>query len=153
MSIRIRDTDNTRNVINSLNQMNKKIVIGFFREDGEYSSDTHLNVVDLAKIHEFGVDIKVTRQMRKWFVANGYPLSKSTNTITLPERAFLRNAFDNNLSKINEKIDIAVERIKGLQENPDSVMDELANEITEILKADIDLGGLSSKLRHEVRDE
>ncbi len=39
-----------------------------------------------AEITEFGLTLLVTPQMRKWFVAQGTPLSSSTGTITIPGR-------------------------------------------------------------------
>lgn len=149
---KVKDINNTKKVEKALSKLNKKIDIGFFREDGAYSSDTYLNVVDLARVHEFGIEIKVTKYMKRWFVANGYPLKSSTKTIILPERAFLRNAFDHNVAKINNLVDKAIDEIKNLQGNPDSIIDKLAKDITEILKDSIDLGNLSSKMRYEVRD-
>ncbi|MGG1483557.1 hypothetical protein ABEI56_05655, partial [Peribacillus castrilensis] len=83
---------------------------------------------------------------------NGFPLKSGTKTITLPERAFLRSAFDENLSTINNLVDQAVEEIKSGQEKTDLIIEKLAENITDIIKSSIDLGNISSKVRYEVRD-
>ena len=53
-----------------------------------------------ASVHEFGVEINVTPKMRAWFAYQGFPLKKTTNQITIPERSFLRSTFDEELKKI-----------------------------------------------------
>lgn len=49
----------------------------------------------LAGIHEYGCTIEVTDKMRKYLAATGLYLKKTTTHITIPERAFLRNGYDN----------------------------------------------------------
>jgi len=53
----------------------------------------HLNMI--AGVNEFGMKIKVTAKMRKYLASQGLYLLKNTKHITIPERAFLRNTFDN----------------------------------------------------------
>lgn len=48
----------------------------------------------LASIHEYGCKIKVTPKMRAYLHRQGLHLKKSTTHITIPERAFLRNGYD-----------------------------------------------------------
>lgn len=48
----------------------------------------------LASIHEYGCRIEVTPKMRKYLAATGLHLKKTTTHITIPERAFLRNGYD-----------------------------------------------------------
>lgn len=50
----------------------------------------------LASIHEYGCVIQVTDKMRKYLAATGLHLKATTTQITIPERAFLRNGFDEN---------------------------------------------------------
>lgn len=47
-------------------------------------------------VHEFGIDIPVTDKMRGWFLAQEMPLKKSTKKIHIPERSYMRTAFDEN---------------------------------------------------------
>lgn len=58
----------------------------------------------LASIHEYGCIIEVTPKMRKYLAATGLHLKKTTTHITIPERAFLRNGYDENKNAV---IDIA----------------------------------------------
>lgn len=53
----------------------------------------------LAGIHEYGCRIKVTDKMRAYLHSQGLHLKKSTEYITIPERAFLRNGYDFNRGK------------------------------------------------------
>lgn len=48
----------------------------------------------LAGIHEYGCRIKVTDKMRAYLHRQGLHLKASTEHITIPERAFLRNGYD-----------------------------------------------------------
>lgn len=48
----------------------------------------------LASIHEYGCQILVTEKMRAYLHGQGLHLKKTTTHITIPERAFLRNGFD-----------------------------------------------------------
>lgn len=58
-------------------------------------------MVDLATIHEFGCDIKVTEKMRWYFLFNfGFKLQK--NVIKIPERSFIRSTFDDNQDDLGD---------------------------------------------------
>lgn len=48
----------------------------------------------LAGIHEYGCKIPVTDKMRAYLHTQGLHLKASTEFITIPERAFLRNGYD-----------------------------------------------------------
>lgn len=48
----------------------------------------------LAGIHEYGCKIKVTDKMRAYLHSQGLHLKASTEYITIPERAFLRNGYE-----------------------------------------------------------
>lgn len=50
----------------------------------------------LAGIHEYGCKIPVTDKMRAYLHSQGLHLKASTQYITIPERAFLRNGYDQN---------------------------------------------------------
>lgn len=63
----------------------------------------------LASIHEYGCRIKVTDKMRAYLAATGPHLKKTTQYITIPERAFLRNGYDKNKDEVISK----AERVLG----------------------------------------
>lgn len=54
----------------------------------------------LAGIHEYGCKIEVTDKMRAYLHGQGLHLKASTKYITIPERAFLRNGYDQSKEKI-----------------------------------------------------
>jgi hypothetical protein len=99
MGVTIRDSSNVDKLKKNLKKLGRKeIKVGVFGSD-----DSELVII--AGVHEFGTEIKVTNKMRGWFAANGYPLKKSTTTITIPERSFLRSGYDENVNEIANKIE------------------------------------------------
>ena len=54
----------------------------------------------LASIHEYGCVIQVTDKMRAYLAKTGLHLKKSTHQIVIPERAFLRNGFDESKDEV-----------------------------------------------------
>lgn len=60
--------------------------------DGEHAA--------LAAIHEYGLDIEVTDNMRGYLHSQGLHLNPNTKYIHIPERAFLRGGFDANHKRI-----------------------------------------------------
>lgn len=61
----------------------RKVYVGVFGEQAW-----------LAGIHEYGCKIKVTDRMRAYLHRQGLHLKASTQYITIPERAFLRNGYE-----------------------------------------------------------
>lgn len=59
---------------------------------------------DLAKIHEYGIVINVTPKMRAFLASQGLHLKASTNTITIPERSFMRAGWDSNYNSIMRRV-------------------------------------------------
>ena len=54
----------------------------------------------LAGIHEYGCKIEVTDKMRAYLHGQGLHLKASTQYITIPERAFLRNGYESVLPTV-----------------------------------------------------
>lgn len=55
----------------------------------------------IANVHEFGCNIPVTNKMRGFLAANfDVHLRADTKVIKIPERSFVRSAYDNKASKI-----------------------------------------------------
>lgn len=54
----------------------------------------------LAAIHEYGLDIEVTPEMRAYLRSKGLNLKKTTTHIHIPERSFLRSGYDQNRDKV-----------------------------------------------------
>ena len=62
----------------------------------------------LAGIHEYGCKIEVTPKMRAWLHYNGLHLKSSTKYITIPERAFLRNGYDENKDRATKNASLVL---------------------------------------------
>lgn len=60
---------------------------------------------NLAKIHEYGVYITVTKKMRNFLASQGLHLRHTTTTIHIPERSFIRNGWDTNANSILNAIE------------------------------------------------
>ena len=89
----------------------------------------------LAHIHEYGCIIQVTPKMRAYLKANGLALKPSTTTITIPERAFLRNGYD-----------------KGKNEALSAYMDFISALITGNIDADTILEALGTNLEGKIKE-
>lgn len=89
----------------------------------------------LAHIHEYGCIIQVTPKMRAYLKATGLALKPSTTTITIPERAFLRNGYD-----------------KGKDEALSAYMDFISTLITGNIDADTILEALGTNLEGKIKE-
>ena len=67
----------------------------------------------LAGIHEYGCRIKVTDKMRAYLHRCGLHLKDSTKEIVIPERAFLRNGFDECHKEVIKKAEKALGAVLG----------------------------------------
>ena len=63
-----------------------KIEAGWF-ENNRYSDG--ISVAEVARVQNYGANIRVTEKMRKWFAAQGFPLKESTQNIIIPPRPFM----------------------------------------------------------------
>lgn len=67
----------------------------------------------LASIHEYGCKIKVTPKMRAYLHNTGLHLKPTTTHITIPERAFLRNGFDENKDEVIKNAEQVLGNVLG----------------------------------------
>ena len=93
----------------------------------------------LAGIHEYGCNIEITPKMRAWLHYNGLHVKDSTKYIKIPERAFLRNGYDENRDTVVKKSSTLL---------PDVLEGKIS------IEAFLDFVGtiLSSKIRVDVRN-
>lgn len=96
MGISFTDKNNIPNLLKSLGHGHKEVEIGFF-DDGKQQM--------IAGVHEFGADINVTDRMRKYLHTIGIHLRADTTQIRIPERSFLRSAYDDNIQEIEAKVE------------------------------------------------
>ena len=67
----------------------------------------------LASIHEYGCKIKVTDKMRAYLHRQGLHLKPTTTHIVIPERAFLRNGYDESKDEVLKKADALIGDVIG----------------------------------------
>lgn len=67
----------------------------------------------IASIQEYGCTIKVTDKMRAYLAATGLHLKKTTTHIVIPERAFLRNGYDEGKDEVLDKTQRLVGDVVG----------------------------------------
>lgn len=105
---------------------NKKIQVGILGE-------TDLLQIGIA--NEFGARIPVSPQMRKLFAVKGFPLKATTKFFIIPERSYLRTAFDD--AKTPEEIYKVALKLLDNIDNPESVLDAIGIRMSDIIRAKI----------------
>lgn len=119
MALRIKDVNRVDEFLSIIDHLKKtKIEIGIFGEDDA-------NILMIARVHEFGVDINVTQKMRGFFLAQGTPLSKGKNKISIPERSFIRSGYDKNLNKIVKVVENLLPKVFSFDLTVDQFYEQL----------------------------
>ena len=98
--------------------MNHHIEIGVFGED-----DSELLMI--ARVHEFGVDIDVTPKMRAYLHYIGVHLSDSTKQVNIPERSFMRAGFDSRQKKIQKQAEKLIADVLMMKTKAKPAMESL----------------------------
>lgn len=102
MGVTVTDTNNVPKYLKIFKQLSKKkLEIGVFGSD---VSGSEPNILMIAAVNEYGIDIKVTDKMRGYLHYQGIHLKKSTTEIRIPERSYLRDTFDKKLKKMEKVI-------------------------------------------------
>lgn len=95
INVRVRGDWDLSYIIGQAEEINgKKVIVG----------PTGQRNRDLAKIHEYGVQIPVTAKMRGFLASKGLHLKQTTTFINIPERSFIRNGWDSNRTTIMNRI-------------------------------------------------
>lgn len=99
------------------------------QENPDTGESSNISMGDLANVHEFGCQIKVTDKMRGYLATQGLYLKKTTEYINIPERSFIRSSWDENqasfINHVTKSVDKALQ--KGI---PISIiLDELGFEM------------------------
>lgn len=110
--MKIVDQSNVDRLLAVLAELERlQVEIGVFGED-----DSHLLMV--ARVHEFGCQINVTPRMRGWFLAQGYPLRRSTTQINIPERSYMRSSFDESENDLIRVVETLLGHVIDLKLSP-----------------------------------
>ncbi|WP_025727713.1 hypothetical protein [Heyndrickxia ginsengihumi] len=129
----VKDINNIDKLVKNVNQLKgRQIKVGVF--GNEKHKDSDIEMVDLARIHEYGCDIPVTDKMRAWFAYQGYPLKKETKIIHIPERSFLRSGYDENIDSISKKIKEMMPDVIAAEVDPDTFMDAIGKEFAGLIQ-------------------
>ncbi|HSH50849.1 MAG TPA: hypothetical protein VK982_03910 [Bacteroidales bacterium] len=88
--------------------LNTQLEIGIFGEDDS-------EMVMIASVHEFGVDIKVTNKMRGYLHSIGIHLNPNTKTVKIPERSFMRAGYDKEKENIIRQSEKLLEKVLKLE--------------------------------------
>lgn len=116
--------DSTKEMLKNVKELkNKTVEVGALR--GEHAW--------LAHIHEYGCNIPVTPEMRKFLHAKGIHLSLNKTVIRIPERSFLRNGHDANAEKVLRQIELLIGKVV----NGTISVDELLDKYGEIMSSKI----------------
>jgi len=88
----------------------------------------------LASIHEYGCNIPVTEKMRKYLASQGLHLKKSTTTIKIPERSFLRSGYDDNRDAVMKKASLMLADVVSGQMSANAVFKGVGLELSSKIK-------------------
>lgn len=117
--------------IDKLPQMSAttKSINGRQCEVGAASSDAWL-----ASIHEYGCNIPVTPKMRAFFHYQGIHLNPKTTVIKIPERAFLRGAYDKDGERIIKQTERAIGQVIAGKMSMDDLLDLYGQQMATAVK-------------------
>lgn len=126
MKLKIKDTNNTNELIKNLDLLNgRKVKVGVFSE-GEIGK--------IAYVNEYGWDIEVTPKMRAYLHAQGLHLKKETTHIKIPERSFIRSGYDANREEFGKKAEWVVEASLKRGIDIETALDALGIELQGIIR-------------------
>lgn len=128
------DVNNVPKLLKVLDELDRHIVqIGVFGEDDS-------EMLMIARVHEFGVNIQVTDKMRGYLHHIGIHLRKDTQEIRIPERSYIRGYFDNKQSEMISQAERLLEQVIRLRTKPMTFFEALGEYIVgEVRKYMVDL--------------
>lgn len=107
--MRVHDQTRVPEFLQMLDDLFKThLEIGVFGEDDS-------EIVMIASVHEFGVDIRVTDKMRNYLHSIGIHLKGDTTHVKIPERSFLRGSYDQEKENIVIESERLLRRVIALE--------------------------------------
>lgn len=125
----------------NLNDMNgASLVVGVQSEAGEnFHGDTisaDEKTLKIARAHEYGVDIKVTPEMRNALHYIGIHLKKDTTHIHIPERSYIRRAFEEGKVSFDKTVKDTIDNFYDGKIGEDEFMEMLGRQaVTDLVGA------------------
>lgn len=129
----IRDDNKIPDLIKQLKHLeSKRLEVGVF--EGEKHPDSDIDLAELARIHEYGIVIEVTPEMRAYLHSIGLHLRDDTTHIRIPERSFIRAGWDNNKADVEKRIERFLPQVLELNVNTDTFIEMVGKEVEGRLK-------------------
>lgn len=136
MSIKVEDNNKIPELIKEMESIKaSKLEVGVQEEKG---SELYM----VARVHEYGANIKVTPSMRGYFISQGMPLRKNTKVIKIPERSYLRSGYDANEARINSKIDDVIEEVTQGKMSSDEAREQVGELTADVIRNNVTGVGL-----------
>ena len=130
----IQDTNYIPEVLQELeNLMKYTVQVGVLQGVSE-DKYPDIDVLTLARIHEYGIDIEVTEKMRAYLHYQGLHLNPDTTHIKIPERSFLRSGFDNRVKQVEDKLEWLVDEVINLNITAYDMYNALGAELTGLIQ-------------------
>lgn len=124
----IKDESRVDEVLKALDELSKGYVeVGVL-------SDNSSEILLIAQVNEYGVDIRVTDKMRGYLNSIGIHLKKDTKFIKIPERSYIRSSFDENKNKLIYKAEDLLVDVVNLKISPTAFFDALGKESVAIIQ-------------------
>lgn len=125
----IEETNRVDEVLHALDKLERGYInVGIL---GEEKSE----IIMIATIQEFGLDIKVTDKMRGYLHSQGLHLKKDTKKISIPERSYIRASFDENKKKVIEVVNDLIIGVMELTITPDDFFKAVGNYCVGLIQA------------------
>lgn len=109
---------------------NIEIRVGVFKEDSSF-------LLMIARVHEFGVSIKVTEKMRNYLHAQGLHLRNDTTHINIPERSYVRATANKNQKKMSKKISTLLEKYLKSEINYNTFTRQVGTYLSDLMKKEM----------------
>lgn len=123
MTVRVEERSRVEEFLRIIRKINNtKIEVGIFGADDS-------QILMIANVNEFGINIRVTPKMRNFLRATGLPLKSSTTQIKIPERSFIRGSYDKNRRRIEIMGEVLIEQILNFEITPQQMFDQLGSNL------------------------
>lgn len=139
----VKDNNNVPDLLKRIERLsNKAMQIGIFQDgDGgkvhDEDGESDATILQIANVHEFGLKITVTDKMRNYLHYIGIHLKPDTKDINIPERSFIRKAFDEQQSNMGAVIDKLFTKYIDGQIDYDVCMDSIGEYLVGLVKLTI----------------
>ena len=120
----IRDDNNIPKIIEQLEALKSKRV-----EVGIFSSEQDSELMMVANVNEYGVEIEVTDAMRGYLGSQGLHLRADTDVITIPERSFVRSTYDEQKDDMLDKAERLFKQVLKLEIDAHTFYEKLGRDI------------------------